>query len=85
MVGVVEYLVLFFEFEGWGGVGVDDLFHVCLGVVSVLSSSEPDVAGQNVVRCAVGEACEEELLLSVVGKAPEEELVSSFVVALVVG
>ena len=68
MVGVVEYVVLFFKFEGWGGVGVDDLFHVCLGVVSVLSSSEPDVAGQNVVRGAVCQAREEELFLPVVGQ-----------------
>ncbi len=59
MLGVVEYLVLSAEFEGWGGVGVDDLFCVRLGVVSVLSSSEPDVAGENIFRGAVGEAREE--------------------------
>ena len=67
MVGVVEYLVLFAQFEGWGGVGVDDSFRVCLGVVSVFSAAHPDVAGENIFRGAVCEACEEELLLSVVG------------------
>ena len=73
------------QFDGWGGVGVDDSLHVGVGVVFVLSASHPDVAGENIFRRAVGQACEEQLLLPVVGKWPKEELVSSLVIILVVG
>ena len=66
MVGVVEDFVLFFEFEGWGGVGVEDLFNVCACMISVFSASHPNVAGEDIFRGAVGEAGEQQLLLSVV-------------------
>ena len=66
MVGVVEDFVLGAEFEGWGGVGVEDSVEVCACVIFVFSSSEPDVAGENIFRGAVGEAGEQQLLLSVV-------------------
>src|SRR2546429_8833163 len=76
--------MLFFEFEGWGDVGVDDLVEVGACVGFVFSSSQPNVAGQNVLRRAVGQAGKEKLLLPVIRQAPEEELISSLVVTLVV-
>ena len=60
--------MLFAYLENRGGVWVDDSLNVCLGVVSILFASHPNVAGQNVLRRAVCQARKHELLASVVGK-----------------
>src|SRR6266436_5509276 len=85
MLGVVQYLMLCTQFDCWGGFWRDGLRDVGQGNVSVLSSSHPDVAGQNICWCAVGEAGEEELFCTAIGIRFEEKLIASAVVVVVVG
>jgi len=55
---------------------MDDAVAVRLGVISVLSPSHPDVAGENIFRRAVREARKQQLLLPVIGKRQKKELVA---------
>ena len=80
MLRIVEYLMLFAHFDHWRGVGVDDALHVRVGVISILPPPHPNVAGQNLLRRAVGQAREHQLLLPIIGKRPEEKLVAAFVI-----
>jgi len=55
------------------------------GNISVLSSTHPNVAGQDGVCGAVGEAGEQELFCTAVGMRFEKNLITSAVVVVVVG
>jgi hypothetical protein len=59
---------------------VDNALNMLLGVISILSAYHPNVAGQNVVGRAVGQAGEQQLLLSVVGKRQPKQLIAAFVI-----
>jgi len=82
---IVQYLVLFTDFENGRGVRVNDALHVRVRVVSILSPSHPNVAGENFLRCAIGQTCEHQLLLPVIGQRPEQQLIAAFVIVGKIG
>jgi hypothetical protein len=77
--------MLFAQFDRWRGVGVDDALHVRVSIISILVSSHPNVAGQNFLRRAIGQAREQQLLASIVGQRQQKQLVAAFVVVRKVG